>query len=538
MPDDHRPCCEIYDDGRFVALGLVSDDGSVEVTAGETPDDPQVVLIEPSRSQIALIADADGRIEREANALYPERIVGPGELDGARFAIVACDDAELRASVDWSRLNEFAHKGGTVIASLDDYAHARDLTLKQRTRVDRPHLEVVAPHELFGGCSVGTLIPWHNLHLDRPIFSFRGFRYVEGFVPDESRSILARDDTLRQPVAVEETVGQGRIIALDLLEPRQEAGGVDGSRNKWVLPGNILGESVQWSRWWPERLDYDAQYPSFLAELERTYDRVEVHQPAQASDGSPLYTMRVGDEGKPAFMLVGALHGTEVMNPHGLLALAESLCRREAHDPRIAWLFEHFQLIMLPIMNPWGYRHSIQSSMTDCDLNRNFPACWDEYAGDPGRWFSNYTREQFRGPAPFSEPETRLVRDLCASEPVIGLIDYHQHQWAAGHHYMFPGDSQHPLAPQIRFGYHLARERLRNRFLRDSDNQLDFRLSEGVTRKPFLRRWADEQGIAAITQETVGYFEDSFSNGEVVAEVALAFIQSVGLQYLASEGQQ
>ncbi len=93
------------------------------------------------------------------------------------------------------------------------------------------------------------------------------------------------------------------------------------------------------------------------------------------------------------------------------------------------------------------------------------------------------------------------------------------------------------MASQVRFGYHLARERLRDRFLRDSASQLDFRLSEGTTQKPFLRRWADSQGIAAITQETVGLFEDSFNNGEVVAEVALAFMQSVGLQHLALEAQ-
>ncbi len=538
MPDEQRPCCDVYDSNRFVALGLVNDDNSVEIIAGAAPANPEFALVGPSRSPIALIADPGELIEREINALYPGRIVGADELDGARFAVVACEDPELRASVDWSRLDEFARMGGTVIASLDDYAHARGLTLKQRTRVDRPHLEVMVEHVLFGGSPVGTLIPWHSVQPDRPIFSFRGFRYLEGFVPGEGRAILARDDTLRQPVAVEETVGDGRIIALDLLEPRQEAGGVDGSRNKWVLPGNILGESVHYSRWWPNRLDYQREYPRVLQWLSDRFRRAEHATAGRASDGSSLYILRLGDKGKPAFLLVGALHGTEVMNPHGLLGLAESLCMWEGDDPCIAWLFEHFQVIMLPIMNPWGYQHSIQSSMTDCDLNRNFPTCWDEYPGDPGRWFSNYTREQFRGPAPFSEPETRLIRDICASEPVIGLIDYHQHQWAAGHHYMFPADSTHPLAPQIRFGYHLAKERLRDRFLRDSDNQLDFRLSEGVTRKPFLRRWADEQGIAAITQETVGYFEDSFSNGEVVAEVALAFMQSVGLQYLASEGQQ
>ena len=295
---------------------------------------------------------------------------------------------------------------------------------------------------------------------------------------------------------------------------------------------------MRYSRWWPRRLSYDEEYPAELARLSDEHARLQHTRVGHASDGSPLYMLRLGDVGRPAFVLGATLHGGEVMNAHGLLALAESLCVEEQDDARISWLFEHFQLIMLPIMNPWGYRHSIQSSMTDCDLNRNFPTCWEEYPGDPGRWFSNYTREQFRGPAPFSEPETQVIRDVVAAERVVGLIDYHQHQWAAGHHYMLPATSTHPMASQVRFGYHLARERLRDRFLRDSASQLDFRLSEGTTQKPFLRRWADSQGIAAITQETVGLFEDSFSNGEVVAEVALAFMQCVGLQHLALEAQR
>ena len=538
MSEETRECCEIYDaDGQFAGIGLINEDDSVEPVAGRPPLDVQLELVEPTRCPIALFADEGGLIDCEINALYPGRVFGPEELDGARHAVVACDDEDVRKGVDWGALEDFARKGGIVIASLDDYAHSRGLTVKQRTRTERPHLVTAAIHPLFVNCPVGTTIPWYSVQPDRPIFPFHGFRYLEGFVADDSHEVLARDDTLSRPVAVEETVGDGAIIAMDLLEPREAAGGADGVRNKWVLPGNILGDSVRYARWWEHAVDYHADYPRILDWLKEPSDRMTWDVRGGASDGSPLYMVRMGDEEKPAFVLVGGLHGCEVMNPHGLLGLVWSLGRLEEHDARVQWLFEHFQLIVLPIMNPWGYRHGIQSSKTDCDLNRNFETGWEDYPGDPGRWFSNYTREQFRGPAPFSEPETRMIRDLCRTEEVVGLIDYHQHQWAAGHHFMFPADSKHPFAPQIRYAYHLAKERLRDRFLRDSDNQLDFRLSEGSTNKPFLRRWAEAQGIAAITQETVGLFEDSFSNGEVVAEVALAFCQSVGLEYLATEGQ-
>jgi len=531
-------CCEIYHKGAFLGLGETDDDGSIQLRAGKMPDGAQVVPVTPPDEPIALVADADGRARGELNALYPGRIVGPERLSEVRLAVVCCDDAELRAAVNWEALEACARAGGTVIASLDDYAQARGLTCPQRTRNERPHLVIEVEHDLFAGCRVGDRIPWHNVQPDRPIFPFLGFRFLRGFEASAERRVLARSDALGDPVAVEERLGAGRIIALDLLEPRREAGGFDGSRNKWVLPGNLLGGSVRHARWWPRKLDYDTEYPEALRDLASRFDAVSLAEIGRAGDESPLYMVRVGASERPAFVLVGALHGCEIMNSHGLLGLVEALCTDGGEDPRIAWLLERFQLLVLPVMNPWGYRASIQSSASDCDLNRNFATFWEEYPGDPGRWFSNYTSEQFRGPAPFSEPETRAIRDLCAAEPVIGLIDYHQHQWAAGHWFMFPQGEQAPFADQVLFSHRLANARLSNRFLRDSETQPDLFLSTALTRKPFLRQWAHSVGITAITQETVGWFEDSFSNGEVVAEVALAFCQAVGLQHLATtEGQ-
>ena len=274
MQEETRRCCEIHHEGRFTGLGAMNEDGSVKLLAGRSPDGATVSPIDSSREPIALIADVGGRVEQELRALYPGRVMAADGLDRATFAVVACEDPELRASVDWQALEAFARSGRTVIASLDDYAHSRGLTLKQRARDDRPLLEIVAEHDLFRGCRVGDMIPWHNVHLERPIFPFRGFRYLEGFVPDASRRILARDNALKHPRTVEETVEEGRIVALDLLEPRQDAGGVDGSRNKWVLPGNILGGSVRYSRWWPRRLSYEAEYPAELARLRSEHAQV------------------------------------------------------------------------------------------------------------------------------------------------------------------------------------------------------------------------------------------------------------------------
>ncbi len=535
-------CCELYDRDEFVGLGAEDAEGRLMLRAGGKPPGAEVVPVRPPSGRIAVVCGAQDAAARQLAALYPGRVEvrEPGgslaeALREAQFAVISCDDEQQRPRVPWGELHDFAQRGGTVIASLDDYATARDLTCLRRMSNRRHFLQVEVEHDLFGGCAVGDRIPWHGRGENRPIFQQLSFRCLADFAPDGNRRTLAMSSVTGLPVAVEERVGSGRVIALDLLAVNRDAGGTFGSKNKWVLPGNILGGSVRYSRWWPAQLEYDTQYVELLAELAARFEgALSVEQAGDDAAGNPIHLMRLGAAGRPVFMLVAVLHGWEVMNAHGLLRLVEFMLESRESDRKIRWLLDNFGLCVLPIMNPWGYKLSIQTNANDCDLNRNYPVCWEEYDGDGG-WRADYSAEQLRGRAPFSEPEARIIRDLVEGEQVIGLIDFHQHGWQSGHTFMYPEDASGRRSEQILFAHALASARLSNRFLCDSETQMELKLSTNVSRKPFLRRWADSVGIPAITQETVGGFEDSFSNGEVVAEVALAFCQCLGLAYLTEQ---
>ena len=63
---------------------------------------------------------------------------------------------------------------------------------------------------------------------------------------------------------------------------------------------------------------------------------------------------------------------------------------------------------LLPALNPDGLARGSKNSARDVDLNRNFPARSFATAHAPG---------YFPGPAPLSEPETRVLADLVAREP-------------------------------------------------------------------------------------------------------------------------
>jgi hypothetical protein len=52
------------------------------------------------------------------------------------------------------------------------------------------------------------------------------------------------------------------------------------------------------------------------------------------------------------------------------------------------------------------------------DLNRNYPVSWEHAASDP-------TSPVYRGPAPFSEPETQAIRDLVLAHNFTHALSFH-----------------------------------------------------------------------------------------------------------------
>jgi protein MpaA len=115
----------------------------------------------------------------------------------------------------------------------------------------------------------------------------------------------------------------------------------------------------------------------------------------------------------PRVLVVGSIHGNE---PAGI-AIVRAL--EHAHPKADLWL--------VPALNPDGLAADTRQNAHGVDLNRNFPSLWQRF-GRPG---STY----YSGPRPFSEPETRAVRDLILRIEPRYTVWYHQHMdvvWAYG----------------------------------------------------------------------------------------------------------
>jgi protein MpaA len=115
-------------------------------------------------------------------------------------------------------------------------------------------------------------------------------------------------------------------------------------------------------------------------------------------EGRPITLARIGEPGAPRKVLVvGCIHGNE---PAGRAIVADLIRASPAPDT---------QLLLVRDMNPDGFAHHERVNARGVDLNRNSPEHW---AG--------------AGARPWSEPETRAIRDLILREQPTLSLYYHQ----------------------------------------------------------------------------------------------------------------
>jgi murein tripeptide amidase MpaA len=117
------------------------------------------------------------------------------------------------------------------------------------------------------------------------------------------------------------------------------------------------------------------------------------------------------------------------------IRIARRLATGYASDDRIRSLLDRSEVWIVPIVNPDGLEYSIYvyrywrknrrmnaDGSYGVDLNRNYSYQWGyDNIGSS----SNPVSNTYRGTAPFSEPETRAVRDFVQAHDFQVLISFH-----------------------------------------------------------------------------------------------------------------
>jgi len=140
--------------------------------------------------------------------------------------------------------------------------------------------------------------------------------------------------------------------------------------------------------------------------VQRLVDAVEalgLERLGRSVEGRPICGRRFGGAG-PALLVFGGIHGDEPASVEALMEIVPRL----GGDRAPVWL--------LPAVNPDGLLRGRKNSARDVDLNRNFPA---------RSFTTDHAPGYFPGAAPLSEPETRVISDLVAHEPIAAVVAVH-----------------------------------------------------------------------------------------------------------------
>ena len=171
--------------------------------------------------------------------------------------------------------------------------------------------------------------------------------------------------------------------------------------------------------------------------------------------GLPIWGIKISDHARESqdearILFAGVYHAREPIGSNICLALMQRLCSGYGRNEQITKWVNSLEIWFVPVVNPDGYRYIFENSRTfpwwrknlrdndgngrfdplydGVDLNRNYDFNWKDGGDDkPGSWF-------YRGADPFSENETRAIRDLTLRENFVIGISYHSY----GESILFP----------------------------------------------------------------------------------------------------
>ncbi|MEZ4918402.1 MAG: M14 family metallopeptidase [Saprospiraceae bacterium] len=184
--------------------------------------------------------------------------------------------------------------------------------------------------------------------------------------------------------------------------------------------------------------DMHQKFPDLISARAIVSDTIYTHE------GRSQYYVRISDnanvdEDEPEMLYTALHHSREPNGMSQLLFFMWHILENYDSDPVLKYLVDNAELYFLPCVNPDGY---VRNEMTNpnggglwrknlrdtgdgtfgVDLNRNYGYEWgfDDNGSSP-----NPGSQVYRGPGPFSEPETRMTRDFCNAHEFRIVLNYH-----------------------------------------------------------------------------------------------------------------
>lgn len=212
----------------------------------------------------------------------------------------------------------------------------------------------------------------------------------------------------------------------------------------------------------------DSGYHTYREWVDETAAIVAAHpslvtrtQIGTSYENRPIWALKVSDdvardENEPEILLTHGQHAREHLTVEMALYLLHELTQGYAADARIRNVVGTREIWIVPSVNPDGAEFDVATgsyaawrknrqpppppaAAIGTDLNRNWDFGWGCCRGSSG----DPSSETYRGPSPFSAPETQALRNLVRSRRIGGAqqikaaIDFHSYGelvlWPYGH---------------------------------------------------------------------------------------------------------
>jgi len=180
-----------------------------------------------------------------------------------------------------------------------------------------------------------------------------------------------------------------------------------------------------------------------MADLAEAWPSIaSLHLVGQSLEGRAIWALKISDNvdldepGEPRVLLIGCHHAREWISVEVPLLIARHLLEQSAAGGRAEAAVDGAETWVVPMLNPDGHVFSVEherlwrknrrnngNGTWGVDLNRNYGYMWghDDEGSSPNPGSGTY-----RGPSPFSEPETRVIRDLMSTgRHFSAVISYH-----------------------------------------------------------------------------------------------------------------
>ena len=199
---------------------------------------------------------------------------------------------------------------------------------------------------------------------------------------------------------------------------------------------------------WPASNSGYHNWPELVAEIQQAAvdypSIVSVFSIGKSSRGLDIWMAKVSDnvaedEAEPEVLVDALHHAREHLTTEQALALLGWLTRDYGADETVTRLVDTREVFIIFALNPDGMRYDLTGtpyrawrknlqrdaagSAMYTDLNRNYGYRWGCCGGSSGKRSAN----TYRGPAAFSAPETRALRDFVNGRVVDGVQQIRTH---------------------------------------------------------------------------------------------------------------